>query len=80
MTSTEPEEPHLKILYHHKHIYDFFIKTGELVNFYPELRKKIVDAYKVENPHYHYNDRCVSCVVEMLVEVYIWFEKRINNI
>jgi hypothetical protein len=70
----EEEKEHLKVLSMHKHIYDHFLKTGEIVNLYPHIREEIVAAYRVEYPHYRYNGGCYSCVVEMLKTIYRWYE------
>lgn len=69
------EKPHLKVLSNHKHIYDLYIKTGEIVNLYPHIKNEIIEAYKVEHPHYHCNISCPACVAEMLVTIYKWYEK-----
>ena len=74
MKLTESEKPHLKVLSIHKPIYDYFIKSGEIVNLHPHIKNEIVDAYKVEHPHYHYNTNCGVCVAEMLTLVYKWYE------
>lgn len=66
---------HLEVLSMHKHIYDNYLKTGEVINFHPHIQQEIVDAYKVEHPYYVYNHRCYSCIVDMLVTIYRWYEK-----
>ena len=73
------EEPHLQTLLKHKHIHDLYIASGEIVGLSPEIRKEIFEAYKVENPHAFYNDRCHICIVEMLVQVYRWFNEETKN-
>jgi len=78
LPSTNNEDGHLKVLSEHKHIYDFYIKTGEVVNLHPHIKADIVNAYKVEFPHYHYNMACAACTIEMLVQVYRWFENKIK--
>lgn len=79
MTSTIEEKQHLKKLAEHKHIYDFYMKTGEVVNLHPHIKNEIVNAYRVEFPHYHYNMACSACTLEMLVQVYRWYEKQTNG-
>lgn len=71
------EKPHLKVLSSHKHIYDLFEKTGELVNFHPHIRSEIVEAYKVEHPHYSYNQSCSACIMEMITTIYKWYNKQV---
>ena len=77
MKSTKKEEPHLQILSSHKHIYDLFVQTGEVVNLHPHIKDEIVSAYRVEHPHYHYNASCSACVVEMLTIVYQYYNSKI---
>lgn len=77
--STTQDAPHLKTLATHKHIYDFYMKTGEVVGLHPHIKNEISNAYRVEFPHYHYNMACAECCVEMLVQVYRWFEKQNNG-
>lgn len=77
MKSTKNVEPHLQILSQHKHIYDLFVQTGEVVNLHPHIKEEIVNAYRVEHPHYHYNSSCSACVVEMLQQVYQYYNSKI---
>lgn len=80
MTSEIPmlkEDQHLQTLSKHKGIYDLYVKTGEIVNFHSHVRKEVVDAYKVHDPHYHYNDACSVCIAEMLVTIYRWYNTQI---
>ena len=74
------EEKHLAILSKHKHIYDLFIQTSELVNFTAEIQNEIVSVYKIENPHYHYNRTCPACVCDMIKTIYNWYNKKTNEI
>lgn len=76
LKSTNQEKPHLKILSDHKHIYDLFEKTGEMVNLHPHIRDEIVNAYRVENPHFHYNGNCGACIIEMMVTIYQWYNQQ----
>ena len=77
-TSTKVEKQHLTILSKHKHYYDFYMRTGEVVNFWHHVQEEILNAYKVEFPHYHYQRTCPVCVAEFLVRVYTWYEKQIQ--
>ena len=79
LKSTKLEEAHLLTLSSHKHIYDLYARTGELVGLHPHIKNEIVDAYKTEHPHYHYNPNCSACVCEMIVTIYNWYEKQINE-
>ena len=53
-----------------------YMKTQELVGFTLQIRQEVVDAYKVEHPHYTYNQNCHVCVTEMLVTIYRYYEKQ----
>ena len=74
------DEKHLAILSKHKHIYDLFELTGELINFTSDIQNEIVSVYKIENPHYHYNRTCPACVCDMIKTIYNWYNKKINEI
>ena len=63
---------HIHTLLKHKHIYDLYVQTNEVVNLHPYIKKDIFDAYRVENPTYEYNKACHVCTVEMLEKVYKW--------
>lgn len=76
---TLPEEKHLQILLRHKHIYDLFEKTGELVGFHHDIQAEVVEAYRVEHPHYHYNNRCRACILEMIHTIYSWYKSKVNG-
>jgi hypothetical protein len=78
LKSTKEEKPHLKILSNHKHIFDLFEQTGEMVNLHPHIRDEIVSAYRVENPHFHYNGNCGVCVIDMMITIYRWYNQQIN--
>jgi len=75
-TLTLPENPHLQTLLRHKHIYDLFEHTGELVGFHPHIRNEVVNAYKSEHPHYDYNRNCGECVMEMITTIYRWYKTK----
>lgn len=76
-TSTPDVAPHLKVLQKHKHIYDLYVLTGELVNFSADIHNEVIEAFKVDNPHYHYNRSCPACVCEMLKDVYNYYKTKI---
>ena len=73
-TLTEPAAPHLLTLLQHRHYYQMFVVSETLVNFHGPVQNAIVEAYKVHDPHYHYDRNCGACVAEMLVTVYRWFD------
>ena len=76
--STSSEKEHLNVLSKYKHIYDLYVRTGEIVGLYPHIRKEITDAYRVDFPHYKYNDRCNACIEEMLNLVYRYYNKEMD--
>lgn len=55
-----------------------FEKTGELVNFHPHIRKEVADAYRVEHPHFHYNDNCTACICEMITTIYRYYNSKVK--
>ena len=60
----------------HKHFYDFYIKTRELVNFYPHIQLELLNVYRTEvDPYYHYNKNCGECVKNFLTLIYKWYAK-----
>jgi hypothetical protein len=71
------EERHLQTLLKHKHFYDLFIKTGELIGFTHEIQNELLEVYKVADPIYTYNSRCGACVGTFLVNVYKTFNEQI---
>ena len=74
------EEPHMKILSQHKEIYDRYMVCGEIVNLFPHIKNDIVNAYKFYHPQYEFNSHCASCVADMLVTVYKFYEEAHKNI
>jgi hypothetical protein len=54
------------------------MQNGEIVNFWHDVQNEILEAYRVEFPHYHYQRTCPVCVAEFLVKVYTWYEKQIQ--
>ena len=74
LTSDEPN--YLKVFAQHKHIHDFYMKCGELVNFHHHIQKELLDAYReAHDPYYHYNSNCPVCVAEFLTLIYRWYEQ-----
>ena len=73
------EEPHLQTLSKHKHIYDLFVSSGTVVGFTHDIQTEVLNAYRVHDPHYHYNHNCPACVAEMISIIYRWYLKQINE-
>lgn len=72
------EERHLAILLKHKHFYDLFIKTGELVGFAHDIQGELLEVYKLADPIYSYNNRCGACVGAFLCNVYNRFKDQLG--
>lgn len=70
---------HLEILLKHKHFYDLFITSGELVNFSLETQNELLEVYRTKDPYYTYNNRCGACVGSFLVNVYKTFNEYIHS-
>ena len=77
-TITKQEETHLLKLAEHKHIFDLFKQTNELVGFHTHIQQEVADAYRVEHPHFHYNSSCAVCVSEMIITIYTWYENKLK--
>jgi len=78
-TLTKDGEPHLQVLSAHKPIWDLFKASQEVVGFYPHIQDAVLEAYRVEHPHYNYNRNCPVCVAEFLTLAYRYFESKTNG-
>ena len=67
----------LAVLSKHKHYFDLFMKTGELVGFTHEVQNELLQVYKKADPIYTYNSRCGACVGTFLVNVYKTFNDQL---
>lgn len=54
----------------HRHYYDSFVKTGEIVNLWPEVVNELLNEYRKTDPYYHLNRNCKICIVEFLKTIY----------
>lgn len=72
------EEKHLETLLKHKHFYDLFKATGELVNFSHEVQNELLEIYRISEPYYQYNNRCDACVVTFLVNLYNKYNEQLH--
>jgi hypothetical protein len=70
---------HLETLLKHKHFYDLFIRTGELVGFTHEIQNDLLNVYRLADPIYTYNSRCGACVGTFLVNVYNTFNEQLHS-
>ena len=75
---TQEESNALKVFEKYKHIYDFYMKTDELVNFHIHVQSELLTAYQVWHPHYNYNKSCIVCVCEFLEKVYRFYLDKIQ--
>lgn len=65
------EEQHTAVFAKHKHYYDFYVKTGELVNFNHDIQAELLAAYRTaKDAYYTYNNSCKVCVIEFLKNIY----------
>lgn len=59
----------------HRHFYDFYHKTGEIVNFNHDIQKELLDEYRsIKDAYYHYNTNCTICVIDFLNLIYRWYD------
>jgi len=77
--SDKLDERHLAILSKHKHFYDLYVKTGELIGFTHEIQNELLEVYKTKDPYYQYNSRCGACVGAFLNNVYITFNEQLHS-
>lgn len=75
--SVQLDGPSLAVLSKHKHYYDLFSKTGELVNFSHEVQNELLAVYQKFDPGYSYNRGCGACVGAFLYLVYNTFKDQI---
>lgn len=77
--SEQLEDKHLAILLKHKHFYDLFIATGELVAFTLEIQNELLEVMRTRDPYYQYNGRCGACVATFLTNVYKTFNEQLHT-
>ena len=81
-TTTKRLEPsaakHLAILLKHRHHYDLFIRSGEIVNFSADVQDELLQVIRLKIPTYEYNRRCDACVCEFLVLTYKQFKDELH--
>jgi hypothetical protein len=73
------DEKHLQILLKHKHFYDLFKTSGELVGFINEIQNELLEVYRTKDPVYTYNNRCGACIGTFLVNVYNTFNEQLHS-
>lgn len=73
------EEKHLEVLLKHKHFYDLFKATGELVGFTHEIQNQLLEVIRSKDPHYQYNGRCGACVGSFLTNIYNRFNEQLHS-
>ena len=77
--SEKLEDKHLAILLKHKHFYDLFAATGELVAFTNEVQNELLEVMRSKDPYYQYNGRCGACVGSFLTNVYKTFNEQLHS-
>ena len=74
-SETLPTKASNNIFDKHRHFYDFYHKTGEIVNFNHDIQKELLDEYRrVKDAYYHYNTNCTICVIDFLNLIYRWYD------
>jgi hypothetical protein len=77
--SDKLEDKHLATLLKHKHFYDLFKATGELVAFSIEVQNELLEVMRSKDPYYQYNGRCGACVGNFLTNVYNRFNEQLHS-
>ena len=73
--STKAELKPLKAFAEHRHIFDFFNKTGELVNFHHHIQSELLTEYRDnKDPYYTYVSTCPVCVADFITRIYRWYD------
>jgi len=80
MSQSEPlDAKHLATLLKHKHFYDLFKATGELVAFNYDIQNELLEVMRTKDPYYQYNGRCGACVATFLTNVYNRFNEQLHS-
>ena len=80
MSQSEPlDAKHLAILLRHKHFYDLFKVSGELVGFTHEIQNELLEVMRTRDPYYQYNVRCGACIGNFLANVYNSFNEQLHS-
>jgi hypothetical protein len=59
----------------HRHYYDFYHKTGEIVNFHHDVQQELLNEYRrLKDEYYHFNNNCKVCVIDFLNTIYRWYD------
>jgi len=73
-----PENNYLAVFAKHKHYYDMFAASGEVVNFNHDVQDELLEAYRgLFDEYYNYSRTCKVCVIEFLMLAY---RKYLNKI
>lgn len=66
-----PENKHLATFAEHRHIYEFYRKTGEMVGFHHHIQNQLLAAFHaLYDPYYHYDRSCPACQADFLTRAY----------
>ena len=77
--SEQLDAKHLETLLKHKHFYDLFKTSGELVGFTHEAQNELLEVMRTKDPYFTYNNRCGACIGTFLVNVYKTFTEYIHS-
>ena len=76
-TLTKDEPSYLAVFAKHRHIYDLFNRSGEMINFFGDIQDELLIAYReaTGDVHYNFTRTCPACIAEFLCRVYNWYDK-----
>jgi len=77
--SEQLDAKHLETLLKHKHFYDLFIVSGELVAFTNEIQNELLEVMRTRDAYYTYNNRCGACIGTFLTNVYKTFNEQLHS-
>lgn len=77
--SMKLDDKHLQTLLKHKHFYDLFKTSGELVGFTMEVQNELLEVMRTKDPYFTYNNRCGACVGSFLVNTYKRFSDELHT-
>jgi hypothetical protein len=67
----------LEVFAKHRHIWNLYQVSRELVNFHHHIQAELLVAYRaLVDPFYHYNNNCRECVQEFITRCYTWYDNQ----
>lgn len=69
----------MEVFEKHRHIWNLYQVSRELVNFHHHIQAELLIAYRaLVDPFYFYNNACGECVQEFITRCYTWYEAKIS--